>query len=87
MEGRNDDTDSRCLVGDTMNEYHLLSTYYAPRRFPGGTVVKNPRANAGDARDAGSIPGLGRSPWSRKPTPVFFPGKFHGHRSLAGYSP
>ena len=24
-------------------------------------VVKNPRANAGDARDAGSIPGLGRS--------------------------
>jgi len=28
--------------------------------FPGGTVVKNPPANAGDARDAGSIPGLGR---------------------------
>ena len=27
--------------------------------FPGGTVVKNPPANAGDA---GSIPGLGRSP-------------------------
>ena len=24
-------------------------------------VVKNPPANAGDARDAGSIPGLGRS--------------------------
>ena len=29
---------------------------------PGGSVVKNPPANAGDARDAGSIPGLGRSP-------------------------
>ena len=28
---------------------------------PGGSVVKNPPANAGDARDAGSIPGLGRS--------------------------
>ena len=27
--------------------------------FPGGLVVKNPPANA---RDAGSIPGLGRSP-------------------------
>ena len=27
--------------------------------FPGGTVVKNPSANVGDA---GSIPGLGRSP-------------------------
>ena len=26
--------------------------------FPGGTVVKNPPANAGDARDAGSILGL-----------------------------
>ena len=26
--------------------------------FPGGTVVKNPPANAGDT---GSIPGLGRS--------------------------
>ena len=31
--------------------------------FPGGTVDKNPPANAGDM---GSIPGLGRShmPWS-----------------------
>ena len=33
--------------------------------FPGGTVVKNPPANAGDA---GSILGLGRSyrPWSNE---------------------
>ena len=30
--------------------------------FPGGTVIKNPPANAGDTRDADSIPGLGRSP-------------------------
>ena len=30
--------------------------------FPGGSVVKNPPANAEDARDAGSIPGMGRSP-------------------------
>ena len=29
--------------------------------FSGGRVVKNPPANAGDARDVGSIPGLGRS--------------------------
>ena len=28
----------------------------------GVLVVKNPPANAGDARDMGSIPGLGRSP-------------------------
>ena len=30
--------------------------------FPGGSVVKNLPANAGDAGDEGSIPGLGRSP-------------------------
>ena len=30
--------------------------------FPGGSVVKNLPANAGDIRDAGLIPGLGRSP-------------------------
>ena len=30
--------------------------------FPGGTVGKNPPAHAGDARDVGSMPELGRSP-------------------------
>ena len=30
--------------------------------FPGGAVVKNLPANAGDAGNAGFIPGLGRSP-------------------------
>ena len=57
--------------------------------FPGGSVVKNPPANAGDVRDSGSIPGLGRLPWRRKwqPTPVFLPRASHGQRSLAGYSP
>ena len=30
--------------------------------FPGGLVIKNPPANAGDTRDAGSIPGSRRSP-------------------------
>ena len=29
--------------------------------FPGGSVVKNLPADAGDARDVGLIPGLGRS--------------------------
>ena len=35
--------------------------------FPGGSVVKNPSANAGDA---GLIPGLGRSPGERNGNPV-----------------
>ena len=54
--------------------------------FPNGTVVKNPFANAGDE---GSIPGWGRSPGEGNcnSTPQFLPGKFHGQRSLAGYSP
>ena len=33
--------------------------------FPGGAVVKNPPANAINARDVSSIPGLGRSPGER----------------------
>ena len=34
-------------------------------------------------------PWIGKIPWSREwlPTPVFLPGKFHGHRSVVGYSP
>ena len=35
--------------------------------FPGGSVVKNPPANAGDK---GSIPGLGRSPGERNGNPL-----------------
>ena len=30
--------------------------------FPGGALVKNPPANAGDTRDVGLSPGLGRCP-------------------------
>ena len=33
-------------------------------------VVKNPAANTGDTRDAGSIPGLGRSPGGGHDTPL-----------------
>ena len=30
--------------------------------FPGGSVLKNPPANAGDSGDASLIPGLARTP-------------------------
>ena len=33
-------------------------------------VVKNPPADAGDIRDTGSIPGLGRSPGERNGNPL-----------------
>ena len=60
---------------------------YPPSRV--ALVVKNPPANAGDIKDVGSIPGLGRSPGEGhgNPSPVFFPGEFQGQRSLANYSP
>ena len=34
--------------------------------FPGGVVVKNLPANAGDARDTGLIPGSGRDPLEKE---------------------
>ena len=53
-------------------------------------VVKNSPANAGDIRDAGSIPGSGRSPGGRHDNPLQYsllPRVSHGQRSLAGYGP
>ena len=51
-------------------------------------VVKNLPANAGDLKDAGSIPGPGRSPGEGVAAhSVFLPGESHGQRSLASYSP
>ena len=41
--------------------------------FPGGTVVKNPAANAGDTRDTGSIPGSGRFPGVGNGNPLCYP--------------
>ena len=41
-----------------------------PLGFPGGAVVKNLPANAGDARDADSIPGSGRSPGGGNSNPL-----------------
>ena len=53
--------------------------------FPGGSVIKNPCANAGDM---GLIPWVRKISWRNKlqSTPVFLPGKCHEQKSLAGYS-
>ena len=59
------------------------------RVFPGGSVVKNPPSSAGDSGDAGSIPGLGRSPGGGNDNPLQCSclGKSLGQRSLVGFSP
>ena len=48
-------------------------------------TVKNPPA----MRRLGFDAWVGKIPWRRawQPTPVFWPGEFHGQRSLADYSP
>ena len=51
-------------------------------------VGKESAYNAGNRRRRFD-PWVGKMPWRGKwqPTPVFWPGKSHGQRSLAGYSP
>ena len=63
--------------------------------FPDGSVVKNPPANAGDiemwVRSLGQEDpleeGMATTPVFLPGETLFLPGKSHGHRSLAGYSP
>ena len=52
-------------------------------------VVKNTLENEGDIRDAGSIPGLGRSPGGEHGNSLQYscPENLHGQRSLMDYSP
>ena len=40
-------------------------------------------------QETGFDPWVGKIPWRRKwqPTPVLWPGEFHGQRPLMGYSP
>ena len=62
---------------------HSTNNYWD---FPGGSDGKSVCLQC---KRLGFDPWVGNIPWRRKwqPTPVFLPGKFHGQRSLAGYSP
>ena len=79
-----------CIRNESHNEFH--NPVFIPINLciydlivPGGSEDKASAYNAGDP---GSIPGRKIS-WRRKwrPTPVFLPEKYHGQRSLVGYSP
>ena len=56
--------------------------------FPGATIGKS-ACQCKRPKLLGYDPWVGKIPWSKEwqPTPVFLLGKFHGQRSLAGYSP
>ena len=60
---------------------HIYIFFFSPI----SGVINNPPASEGDT---GSIPGLGQEdPLEWQLASVFLPGKFHGQRSLVGYSP
>ena len=75
----------RCLIL-LRNDRLVGNDYEATTGFPGGSESKESACSSGDL---GSIPRLGRSPGEGNGnlTPVFLPGKSHGQRRLAGYSP
>ena len=66
----------QCLTCCVSDKQIWLGNSTVP--FPGGSVVRNSPANAGDARDTGSVPGSARSS-------VFLPGEFHGQRNPCGH--
>ena len=62
--------------------------FYTTRKPPGSVVERNCLSSRRHERHKLS-PRVRKIPWRRKwqPTPVLLPGKSHGQRSLAGYSP
>ena len=57
--------------------------------FPGGASGKEPACQCRRHKRCRFDPRVRKIPWRKKwqPSPVFFPGKFHGQRSLVGYGP
>ena len=53
-----------------MNDFGPLNVIYGTLFFQVALLVKNPPANAGEARDMGLIPGLGRSPAGEHENPL-----------------
>ena len=86
--------DPKFLAGLPSSLYLIVFLFY--RKFPGFLDTFSGlsrwcshKESSCHCRRCRSDPWVGKFPWSRKwqPTPVFLPGKFHGQRSLVGYSP
>ena len=71
-------TTNMCSV---TNLYHICNLYVS--------LVAQMVKNLPTMQENSFDPWVGKIPWRREwlPTPVFLPGKFHGQRSLASYSP
>ena len=81
-EWNNDNDDDDTKGGDDiLLEFHNINM----QGFPGGTYCKKSAWQCKRRKRCGFDHRVRKIPWSRRwqPTVVFFPGKFHGQRSLA----
>ena len=69
--------------------FPYIYTFHIYICFPGSPVEKEFSCQCSRLKRYGFDLWVGKIPWRRKwqPTPVFLPGKFHGQRSLEGFSP
>ena len=76
-----------CKESDTTEQ--LSTAQYKEFELPRWHSGKESICQCRRHRRRGFNPWVRKIPWSRKwqPTPVFMPGKSHGHKSLADYSP
>ena len=76
-------------IGEVLWNFLYFLLLHTKFCFPGGTSGKEPACQCRRHKRRGFNPWVGKIPQRRKwqPTPIFLPGKFHGQRSLVGYSP
>ena len=88
-------TELECMPKFTQSRTNPL-THFLGKEFRGDKLRMNRfprwlsgRESACQYRSHGFDPSVRKVPWREKwqPTPVFLPGKSHGQRRLAGYSP
>ena len=79
----------RLYEANNGNGLYLAETKAMTEGFPGGSVVKKKKKSSCQYKRYGFDPWVRKIPWKRKwqHTPIFFPGKSHGQRSLVCYSP
>ena len=82
-------TSRQAYLGKLRQYRQYYKLYSIIQCFPGGVSDKELACQCRRHKRCGLDPWVRKIPWRRKwqPAPVFLPGKSHGQRSLAGYSP